>query len=62
MDEVLQQQQQETVYCRRCGRKLKSEQAKELGFGPSCYKKHIAQTTKSNRKKLFVLEDGGGSQ
>lgn len=28
-------------YCLRCGRKLKSEKAKQLGYGPHCYKKMI---------------------
>lgn len=51
-----QEQQKETVFCRRCGRKLKSVKAKQLGFGPSCYKKHIAGTVNSNRKRLFVVE------
>lgn len=57
IEEALQQvQAEDTVFCRRCGRKLKSELAKQLGFGPSCYKKYIAETTKSNRKRLFVVK------
>lgn len=57
IEEALQQMDKEdTVFCRRCGRKLKSEQARQLGFGASCYKKYIAETTKSNRKKLFVVK------
>ena len=55
MQEILQQQDNETVFCRRCGRKLKSEQAKQLGFGPTCYKRYIKETTMSTRKKLFVV-------
>lgn len=27
-------------HCIRCGRKLKSEEAKKLGYGPICWKKH----------------------
>lgn len=29
----------EYQYCLRCGRKLKNEQAKKLGYGVVCYKK-----------------------
>jgi hypothetical protein len=32
--------------CRRCGRKLKTDEAKELGFGPVCLLK--AKTEKRN--------------
>ena len=27
--------------CLRCGRKLKSKESMLIGYGPSCYKKHI---------------------
>lgn len=58
IEEALQQiQQDETVFCRRCGRKLKSEQAKQLGFGPTCYSRYIKETS-TNRKKLFVVSNG----
>lgn len=26
--------------CTRCNRQLKSEKSMELGYGPTCYKKH----------------------
>ena len=29
--------------CQRCGRRLKTEESKTIGFGPSCYKKHIKE-------------------
>ena len=38
------------IYCRRCGRKLISEESKVLGIGISCYKKEIREKYK---KKLF---------
>lgn len=59
MDEVLQQMETETVFCRRCGRKLKSQQAKDLGFGPTCYKIYLKQQAMGNRKKLFVVNKEG---
>ena len=31
----------EIKYCRRCGRKLKSEESKKLGLGRCCYKKEL---------------------
>lgn len=36
-------------YCLRCGRKLKSTQARELGYGQVCYKK-IKNESKLHRK------------
>ena len=27
------------IYCKRCGRKLKDEKSKKLGYGPNCIKK-----------------------
>lgn len=44
--------QEKTHICRRCGRKLRSEEAKQKGMGPICYQKWINQ---ENRKKLFTL-------
>ena len=35
------------AYCRRCGRKLKSEQSKKLGLGSCCYRKEVNNKTKS---------------
>lgn len=37
------------IYCRRCGRKLKSENSKLLGIGSSCYKKEVGE----KQLKLF---------
>lgn len=43
----------ETQLCRRCGRKLRSEKAKQLGMGEVCYAKTIQETS---RKKLISLQ------
>ena len=43
------------VFCRRCGRELKSKKGKELGFGPSCFAKYIKEQNMSARKRLFVI-------
>lgn len=51
-----QQEQTKRVYCRRCGRELKSAKAKELGFGPSCYTKYMKELTLNNRKRLFNVD------
>jgi hypothetical protein len=56
MEEVLAEQESKRVFCRRCGRELKSKQAKELGFGPTCYKRHMSELARSNRKRLFKVE------
>ena len=42
--------------CRRCGKPLKTPKSQELGFGPTCYKKYLAE--KDNRKALFSLTGG----
>lgn len=44
--------QEQTHLCRRCGRKLRSEEAKQRGMGYVCYQKWIA---KDNKKKLFKI-------
>lgn len=41
-----------TYLCRRCGRKLRSAEAKSRGFGYVCYKKQLTET---RCKKLFDL-------
>ena len=38
-------------YCLRCNRRLRSERAKLLGYGPICYKK--IQNKSQFQKKLF---------
>jgi len=53
---IQEQQESKRVFCRRCGRELKSTKAKELGFGAMCYKKYIQELTYSNRKRLFPVE------
>ncbi len=35
----------EKEHCERCGRKLRSEKSRELGFGPVCYAKEQAEKT-----------------
>lgn len=39
-----------TDICRRCHRKLKTEESKRLGFGKTCYKKYLA------RKRTYLFE------
>lgn len=35
------------IYCRRCGRKLRTKESRKLGLGKCCYKKEIC------KNKLF---------
>lgn len=56
MEEVLAEQETKRVFCRRCGRELKSSKAKELGFGMSCFKKYMKECSYSSRKRLFSIE------
>lgn len=44
--------QEQTHICRRCGRKLRSAEAKQRGMGPVCYQKWMAE---DNHKKLFKI-------
>ena len=43
----------EFQYCIRCGRKLKSQEAKERGMGKVCFEKY--QKSK-NARKLFEVK------
>jgi hypothetical protein len=43
---------EQTHICRRCGRKLRSEEAKAKGMGPVCYQKWISE---EHKKKLFSV-------
>lgn len=38
--------------CKRCGRKLRSEKAIELGMGPTCFRKYMNE---NNHKKLWEV-------
>lgn len=44
--------QEQTHICRRCGRKLRSPEAKERGMGYVCYQKSMKER---ETKKLFVI-------
>ena len=39
-------------YCLRCGRVLKKEEAKRIGYGKVCYEKMKQETTK---RSLFTI-------
>lgn len=43
---------EQTHICRRCGRKLRSEEAKQRGMGTVCYRKWLSENKK---KKLFTI-------
>ena len=43
---------EQTHICRRCGRKLRSEEAKQRGMGYVCFQKWMAE---EHRKKLFKV-------
>lgn len=57
IEEALAEQETKRVFCRRCGRELKSKKAKELGFGTSCFKKYMKESLRSNRKRLFPIKE-----
>lgn len=37
--------------CKRCGRKLKSNASRLLGYGPGCYKKMLKEEHKKIKSK-----------
>lgn len=45
--------QNEHANCLRCGRRLKSEESKKLGFGQVCWEKWQHET---KTKKLFTVD------
>lgn len=48
--ETMEKAQEHAKLCRRCGRKLISEESKSRGMGETCYRKWI---TENQHKKLF---------
>lgn len=52
MDERLK----EYTHCRRCGRKLKTDEARQIGFGPICLEKM------KNSKKPRPLFGGNNAE
>lgn len=50
---IKKEKQNETHFCRRCGRKLKNPESITLGFGVTCYKKFLAQP---KLKPLFIVK------
>lgn len=42
-----------TPICLRCGKKLKSNQSKKLGYGPTCFRKHLKENQKLKERRLF---------
>lgn len=50
---LVENNEQSTYICRRCGRKLKNPESIALGFGTTCYKRFLAQPT---LKPLFTVK------
>lgn len=38
---IVPETKETNYYCRRCGRKLKTEESRKLGLGKCCYKKEL---------------------
>lgn len=49
--------QEETIFCNRCGKPLKSEMSKKIGYGPSCYRHW-----KKERSQQIQLFNPGGDE
>lgn len=50
---------EEVVFCNRCGRPLKSELSKKLGYGPSCY--DMWKKERLQHRQLFEIGDSDGT-
>lgn len=48
-------EENDKVFCKRCGRLLRGEKSRELGFGPSCY--HAWKKERSLQVRLFDVGD-----
>jgi len=46
----------EYEFCLRCGRRLKNEEHKKLGYGPTCYKK-IRLSRLKKKSIIGVIDD-----
>ena len=44
------------VFCRRCGRPLKGNASKEIGFGPRSYR--LWKAERKHQISLFEIEEG----
>jgi len=42
--------------CKRCGRKLKIDNPKHEGYGPVCYKKHIAELNSVPERFKYIFK------
>lgn len=50
-DKLIDNVEKDIPRCKICGRKLKTVESKQLGIGPTCYKKLVKSHT--NKNKLF---------
>lgn len=48
--------------CGRCGRKLKTEKSKEIGYGPVCYKKVLKDRELPPEGQMLMDEITGGEK
>lgn len=48
--------------CGRCGRKLKTEKSKEIGYGPVCHKKVLAAANEVPAGQTVIDEFIGGEK
>ncbi len=50
----------EKVFCNRCGRLLRGDRSKKLGYGPSCY--YIWKKERSQQIRLFDEGDSNAKE
>ena len=54
-NQITETNDENKIYCRRCGRLLVGEHSKDLGFGPTCYK--AWKKEHSQQIQLFDMGD-----
>ncbi|MBP2635524.1 MAG: hypothetical protein H6Q72_1431 [Firmicutes bacterium] len=42
---------QETMKCQRCGRRIRTQKAMEVGFGKVCHSKYLAEKVREEMKR-----------
>lgn len=48
---------QKFTRCKRCHRKLKTEEAQKRGYGAHCFQQYLAENRKKNKTLLDMIVD-----
>lgn len=54
---VLNNPEQERVYCKRCGKVLKDEYSRSIGYGPKCFQIYLRERNQHGNRLFEVGEE-----